>query len=174
LALCDCEPKPPRIANAKALRRYHFARPVVCYDDEPDENESQGNGHWGYLRPGRTIRIHFNRSLCMTTKSLLCAAVLTLVSFAAASAKTYDIVLDNPVKAGAVQLKPGAYIVKVKGDSAIFTSVSSGKSFTAPVKLGSDGSKHDATTVRTTTEDGAEVLKSIRLGGSNTTLEFNE
>jgi len=55
--------------------------------------------------------------------------------------------------------------VKVKGDSAVFTSVSSGKSYTAPVKLDNDGSKHDATSVRTATENGAQVLKSIRLGG---------
>jgi len=109
----------------------------------------------------------------MTTKSLLCAAVLALASFAAANAKYYDIVLGNPVKAGPVQLNPGAYTVKVKGDSAVFTSVSSGKSYTAPVKLDNDGSKHDATSVRTATENGAQVLKSIRLGGSTTTLEFD-
>jgi hypothetical protein len=110
----------------------------------------------------------------MTMKSSLCVAVLALASFAVANAKSYDIVLDNPVKAGAVQLKPGAYSVKVKGDSAIFTSLSSGQSFTAPVKLDNSGPKYDATSVKTATENGAEVLKSIRLGGSNTTLEFNE
>ena len=110
----------------------------------------------------------------MTMKSSLCTAILALASFAAANAKSYDIVLDNAVKAGSVQLEPGAYTVKVKGASAVFTSVRSGKSYTATVKLASDGSKHDATSVRIVAEDGAEVLKSIRLGGSNTTLEFNE
>lgn len=110
----------------------------------------------------------------MTTKSLLCVAVLALASFTVASAKSYDILLGSPVKAGSIQLKPGAYTVKVKGDTAVFTSVSSGKTFTAPVKLDKSGPKHDVTIVGTETANGAEVLKSIKLGGSNTTLEFNE
>jgi hypothetical protein len=110
----------------------------------------------------------------MTTKSFLSTAVLALASFIAANARSYDIVLDNPVKAGSLQLEPGAYTVKLKGDSAVFISVRSGKSYTAPVKLANDGSKHDETSVKTTTENGAEVLKSIRLGGSTTTLEFND
>ncbi|MGB7761391.1 MAG: hypothetical protein WBL61_16295 [Bryobacteraceae bacterium] len=107
-------------------------------------------------------------------KSLLCTAVLALASLAAANAKSYDIVLNDPVKAGSVQLKPGTYTVQVKGDIAIFTSGTSGKTYTAPVKLDNNGPKHDETTVHTDTENGAEVLKSIALGGSTTTLEFNE
>jgi hypothetical protein len=110
----------------------------------------------------------------MTMKSFLCVAVMALTSFGVANAKSYDIVLDDQVKAGAVQLKPGAYTLKVKGDSAVFTSINTGKSYTAPVKLDNNGPKNDATTVRTSTENGAEVLRSIRLGGSTTTLEFNE
>lgn len=110
----------------------------------------------------------------MTTKSLLCVTVLALASFTAANAKSYDITLDNPVKAGSVQLNPGAYTVKVKGDTAIFTAASNGKTYTAPVKVDNSGPKHDATAVRTATENGAEVLQSIRLGGSTTTLEFSD
>jgi flagellar basal body P-ring protein FlgI len=110
----------------------------------------------------------------MTMKSLLCVAVLALASSAVANAKSYDIVLNDPVKAGSVQIKPGAYTVKVKGDTAVFTSVSSGKTYTAPVKIESNGPKNDVTTVRTDTENGVAVLKAIRLGGSTTTLEFNE
>lgn len=110
----------------------------------------------------------------MTMKSLLCVTVLALVSFSVASAKSYDIVLNDPVKAGSIQLKPGVYTVKVKGDTAVFTSVSSGQTYAAPVKIESNGPKYDATTVRTDTENGVAVLKAIRLAGSTTTLEFNE
>jgi hypothetical protein len=110
----------------------------------------------------------------MTTKSLLCVAVLALANLTIASAKSYDIILNAPVKAGSVELKPGAYSVKVKGDTAIFTSASSGKSFTAPVKLDNSGPKHEVTAVGTVNENGSEVLKSIKLGGSATTLEFGE
>ena len=110
----------------------------------------------------------------MTVKSLLCVAVLAAASLAVANAKSYDIVLNNPVQAGSVQLQPGAYTVQVKGDSAVFTSVSSGKSFAAPVKLDNSGPRHGTTSVGTVTENCARVLKLIRLGGSSTTLEFNE
>jgi len=110
----------------------------------------------------------------MTMKSLVCTAVLAAASFTVASAKSYDIMLDNPVKAGPVQLKAGAYTLKVKGDTAIFTSVSSGKHFTAPVKIENSGPKHDATAVGMVSENGAQVLKDIKLGGSATTLEFGE
>jgi hypothetical protein len=64
--------------------------------------------------------------------------------------------------------------VKVKGDSAIFISIDSGKTYTASVKLDTSGPKHDTTAVQIATENGTEVLKAIRLGGSTTTLEFNE
>jgi len=110
----------------------------------------------------------------MTTKSLLCAAVLALASFTAASAKSYDIVLNNPVKAGSVQLQPGFYTVTVKGDTAVFTSASSGKTYTAPVKLDNSGPRHDSTALKLKTKDGAEILTSIMVGGSHITLEFNE
>jgi len=110
----------------------------------------------------------------MTMKSFLCVAVLALASLAAAKAKSYDIVLHDQVKAGSVQLKPGAYTVKVKGESAVFTSMTDGSTYTAQVKLDNNGPKHDATAVVVIPENGAAVLKSIRLGGSTTTLEFNE
>ena len=68
----------------------------------------------------------------MTTKSLLFIGTLALASIA--SAKSYDIVLSAPAKAGAVQLSAGEYSLKVQGSNAVFTNVDTGKSFTAPVK----------------------------------------
>jgi len=110
----------------------------------------------------------------MTTKSVLCVAVLALASFTVASAKSYDIILNGPAKAGSLQLQAGTYTLKLKGDTAIFISTASGKSFTAPVKLDNSGKKHDVTAVDSVTENGSEVIKSIKLGGSATTLEFSE
>ena len=107
-------------------------------------------------------------------KSFVCAAVLALASFAVANAKSYDIILSNSVKAGPVEIKAGAYTVKVKGDSAIFISTRDGKTSSAPVKLESSGPKHNSTTAVVATEPGGAVLRAIKLGGSNTTLEFSE
>lgn len=110
----------------------------------------------------------------MTTKSLLCAAVLVLASLTVANAKSYDIILGSTVKAGPIELKAGSYSVQVKGDTAVFKDAASGKTYTAPVKVESQGPKHKATVARVDTKNGADVLTSIAVGGSNTTLEFSE
>jgi len=108
-------------------------------------------------------------------KPLMCVATLALASFAVAYAKSYDITLDNTVKAGPTQLKAGEYSVKVQGNTAIFKSDTDGKTYTAPVKLeAAKGPKHEATAVVVDTEKGGKVLKSIEVGGSHTTLEFQE
>ena len=110
----------------------------------------------------------------MTTKSLLCTAVLALASLTAANAKSYDIILGSTVKAGPIELKAGSYSLKVKGDTVVFTDAASGKTFTAPVKVENQGPKHDSTVAKVETRNGTGVLTSIAVGGSNTTLEFSE
>ena len=110
----------------------------------------------------------------MTTKSLLCTAVLALASLTAVNAKSYEINLSGAVKAGPVELKAGSYSVTVKGDTAVFTNARNGKTYTAPVKVENQGPKHDSTVAKVETKNGSEVLTSIAVGGSNTTLEFSE
>jgi len=110
----------------------------------------------------------------MTTKSLMCVAALALAGITVANAKSYDVVLYNQVKAGSIELKAGEYSVKIKGDNAVFTSAANGKTFTVPVKLENSGPKHNSTDAIVDGVDGAAVLKSIKLGGSTTTLEFNQ
>jgi hypothetical protein len=57
----------------------------------------------------------------MTIKSLLLIGTLALAGIA--SAKTYDITLIAPAKAGALELAAGAYSVNVLGSIAVFTNV---------------------------------------------------
>jgi len=97
-----------------------------------------------------------------------------LASLAGANAKSYDAVLYNRVKAGATLLQAGYYMVKVKGDNAVFTAVSDGKNYTTPVKVDNDGSKHDSTVANVDALDGIVVLRSIQIGRSSITLEFNK
>jgi hypothetical protein len=108
----------------------------------------------------------------MTTKSLFLIATLALAGIA--SAKSYDIVLAAPAKAGSIQLAAGEYSLKVQGSNAIFTNVQTGKSFTAPVKVETAGKKFDVTAVTCDTKDGDGRITSVELGGSTTKLELGD
>jgi hypothetical protein len=106
----------------------------------------------------------------MTGKSLLIVGALTLSSLGIASAKTYDIILDQPAKAGATDLKAGEYKVKVEGSQAVFTDARNAKSFSVPVKIENGDKKFDNTAVETDNQGGVDSIHAIDLGGSNTRL----
>jgi hypothetical protein len=108
----------------------------------------------------------------MTTKSLLLIGTLALAGIA--GAKSYDIVLSAPAKAGSLQLNAGEYSLKVKGSTAVFTNVETGKSFTAPVKVQEGSKKYENTAVDTSNVNGTDEIQSIELGGSNTQLQLGE
>ena len=57
----------------------------------------------------------------MTGKSLLTLGALTLATVGLAAAKSYDIDLPTNAKAGAVELKPGEYKLKLEGSQAVLT-----------------------------------------------------
>jgi hypothetical protein len=97
----------------------------------------------------------------------LCVSTLSI-----ASAKSYDIIISTTVKAGAVQLKPGEYRLKVDGGNATFVDLNTDKSYTTPVKVETADKKFDQTKVDTTKDGDAMKLQDIELGGSNTRLEF--
>jgi hypothetical protein len=108
----------------------------------------------------------------MTTKALLLTATLALAGIA--NAKSYDIILSAPTKAGSVQLATGEYSLKVQGGNAIFTNVQTGKSFTTAVKVEDSGMKFNVTAVISDTKDGDSRITSVELGGSSTKLELGE
>ncbi|HEV3202182.1 MAG TPA: hypothetical protein VGZ73_29990 [Bryobacteraceae bacterium] len=110
----------------------------------------------------------------MQLKSLFFAGALALASLSIASAKSYQITVDEPTQAGTVQLKAGDYRVKVDGSNAVFTNVDSGKSITTPVKVENTGTKHDVTAVQTSKATGRNKMTAIELGGTDETLEFGE
>jgi hypothetical protein len=111
----------------------------------------------------------------MTAKSLLIVGALGLASLNIASAKSYDILLNAPTKAGDMELKAGEYKLKVEGNQATFTDVQSSKSLTAPVKIeNNNGKKFDHTSVLTSTRGDMDSIQAIELGGSDTKLEFGQ
>lgn len=105
-------------------------------------------------------------------KKILVVAALALSSLTIVSAKTYEIILSGPTKAGSVELKPGQYRLKVDGANATFTEVNSAKSFTTPVKVQTGEKKFDDTKVQTTRDGNVDKIEEIDLGGSKTKLGF--
>jgi hypothetical protein len=108
----------------------------------------------------------------MTVKSVLLAGVLALSTLSLASAKTYEISLAGPSKAGSITLKPGQYRLKVDGSNAIFTEVETSKQFTVPAKVQTSDKKFEDTRVDAQKDSGTDVIKDIELGGTKTKLEF--
>lgn len=109
----------------------------------------------------------------MSGKSLLFVGALALSSIGIASAKSYDIVLDQTTQAGSTELKAGRYAVKVDGTQATFKDKDSSKSYTAPVTVANSDTKFDQTTVQTNSQNGTVAIKEIDLGGSKTKLQFS-
>jgi hypothetical protein len=110
----------------------------------------------------------------MKIKSLLFVGILALTSLTMAFAKSYGISLGDTTKAGAVELKAGQYNVKVQGTNAIFTEVEKSKSYTTPVKVEEGTQKFNMTEVETGKVGETLRIKSIKLGGSTTTLVFGD
>ena len=109
----------------------------------------------------------------MTKRSLLLLGVLAILSLPIASAKSYNIAFTGPTMVGSEQLPAGAYTLKVEGPNAVFTSVDSNKSVTAPVKIENVDKKYDVTSVETTVKGNAQQIDDIELGGTKTKLDFN-
>ena len=105
-------------------------------------------------------------------KKLIAIVVLALASLSVVSAKSYDISISSPTKAGSVQLQPGDYKLKVDGTKATFTEINSQKSFTTPVKVEANDKKYSDTKIEATKEGGTDSIKEIDLGGSTTKLGF--
>jgi hypothetical protein len=74
--------------------------------------------------------------------------------------------------AGATQLKPGEYRVKVEGSQAVFTDAQNTKlSVSVPVTVENSDRKFNSTAVETSNHGGMDNIQAIDLGGSNTRLK---
>jgi hypothetical protein len=111
----------------------------------------------------------------MNAKTLLIVGAITLSSLSIASAKTYDIFVDQPTKAGVTELKPGEYKLKVEGSQAVFTDAQNARSsVTVPVKVENSDKKFNNTALETSTQNGSANIQAIDLGGSNTRLTLGQ
>jgi hypothetical protein len=97
----------------------------------------------------------------------LAVSVLTLamgVAFAASAAKV-DVL--SPMTVAGTELKPGEYKVTVEGNTATFKSDK--KTVTVPATVVTGGEKYRLTMM----ESAGTTLKSIHVGGTDTTIVFS-
>ena len=105
-------------------------------------------------------------------KKTIAIGVLSLSSLFILGAKSYEITLNSPTKAGTLQLKPGQYNMKVKGDTVVFTDVNSSKSFTTAAKIQEGDTKFDDTRVQSSKDGDSQKIEESDLGGSKTKVGF--
>jgi len=108
----------------------------------------------------------------MRLRTLTLAGALALSSLCVLSAKSYDIILSAPAKAGPLQLAAGEYKVKLEGTNAVLINEETGEKFTAPVKVETKDKKFEVTAVELNRANGTQQVDAIELGGSKTLLEF--
>ncbi len=109
----------------------------------------------------------------MNVRSFLIAGAVAMSTVALASAKTYQIDIQAPAKAGAVELQPGEYKLKVEGSQAVFTD-SHNKSVTVPATVQNVDKKFSYTTVETANQGGMDTIQAIDLGDSNTQVKLGQ
>ncbi len=99
-------------------------------------------------------------------------AILTLGVAAWAGTKSYTVAVYKPVLAGATELQPGDYQLKVEGDKA---TLHKGKiSAENPVKVETVTERYPSTTVVLMNGDGKLHIKEIHLAGTKTKVVFTE
>jgi len=132
------------------------------------------SGQGSYLVRARAVpQLDRRNNDTMRLRTLTLAGALALSSLSLLGAKSYDITLSSPAKAGPLQLAAGQYSVTLQGTNAVFTNEDSGKNFTAPVKVENKSKKFPYTAVEMSTANGSQQVNSIELGGSKTVLEFS-
>lgn len=100
-------------------------------------------------------------------KLLVAFAVLAL---SAASAKTYSVTLFQPSHIGGTELKAGDYKLDVQDAKVV---IRNGKQkVEQTVKVESNDTTFNSTTVRYTVAGGKNTIQEIRLGGTKTKLVF--
>lgn len=109
----------------------------------------------------------------MNVRSLLIAGAFAMSTVALASAKTYQVDIQEAAKAGNVELQPGQYKLKVEGSQAIFTD-SHNKSFTVPAKVENVDRKFPYTSIESANQGGTDTIQAIDLGDSRTQVKLGQ
>lgn len=98
-------------------------------------------------------------------------AVLTLMSFAVLSAKTYSFTVSEAVHIGATQLAPGQYKLKLDGQKPILED-QRGHQINTPMKVQTANRKFENTAVTVSNAKGTSRLESVELRGTTDRVVF--
>ena len=102
-------------------------------------------------------------------RSLLLFAFLGL---SLAGAKTFEITLDQPAKAGAVELKAGKYNLLLMEDSKVRFTSANGQAVETSAKMSTAEKKFSATQIDLKQIGGTAQINEIDLGGTKTKIQF--
>lgn len=105
----------------------------------------------------------------MFKRFVLAFAILGL---AVASAESYRVKLSQPSKVEGKQLKAGDYRLNLENSK--LTIVNGKETLEVPVKVKTGDTKFDNTSVRYTGTGDKVSIQEIRIGGTKTTLVFDE
>ena len=98
-------------------------------------------------------------------------AIIALVAVSLASAKSYSFTVYDRSQAGAVQLKPGYYHIKLDGSDVVITD-NEGRRIDVSAKVEQADQKFSQTAVFTSNAEGAPRIEAIELGGSTIRIVF--
>jgi hypothetical protein len=98
-------------------------------------------------------------------------AILMLVCAVLVSAKTFTFTLSSTTQAGAVQLKPGQYKIKLNGPEVVLTD-QYGHQIETAAKIENSDRKFPQTAVMVSNEDGGSRIVLIELGSTNSKVVF--
>jgi hypothetical protein len=106
--------------------------------------------------------------------TLFAALGIMLATGYADNVKSYQINLSNAAVVGATQLKPGDYKVVVGEPKIRFIHLKSGDAVEVDGKVSAVEGKVPYTTVHSKQVDGVTKITEIRLGGSKTSVVFQD
>ena len=106
-----------------------------------------------------------------TNNPILVAVLMAAFTLSGAYAKSYDVQIERPMMAGAVQIPAGPYKLEVQDATAVLTNTKTKKDFTIPVKVTNTDQKFQYTLVETDRNSNPEQITSIRLGGAKVRLD---
>jgi hypothetical protein len=96
------------------------------------------------------------------------AVLFMVLALSVASAKTYSVDIFVPMSVAGTELKAGTYSLDLNGERIVFklgrTAVE------AKVKVQAGEERHRSTQILCATENGKHTIKTIHLGGTNTSL----
>ena len=98
-------------------------------------------------------------------------AIIAMVAVSLASAKTYTFTVAGRTEAGAAQLKPGEYRLKLDGPDVVLTD-NEGRRIDVNLKLEEVDQKVSATSIFTSDADGMPRIVAIQFAGSKVRVVF--